>query len=66
MNNKLLGGLFFLCLMLFSCSVKQDVNIASPDSNIQLSFTLDNTGKPHYEVFFKNKKRPSKINLTIF
>ena len=63
MNNKLLGGLFFLCLMLFSCSVKQDVNIASPDSNIQLSFTLDNTGKPHYEVFFKNKKILKKSSL---
>ena len=63
MNNKFLAFLFFLCLILLSCSLKQEVNIASPDSNIQLSFTLDDAGKPHYEVFFKNKKILKKSSL---
>ncbi len=54
---------FLLCLGLFSCSKKQVTEVMSPNEKIVLNFNLDETGKPFYEVFFKNNNIIKKSSL---
>jgi hypothetical protein len=47
--------LVVICVSLSSCWMKPETVLVSPDESIFLDFYLDKTGKPIYEVFFKNK-----------
>lgn len=52
MRNTIL--LIVSCLFLSSCWLKPETVNFSPDGKIKIDFFLDQSGKPYYEVFFKN------------
>ncbi|WP_298880545.1 glycoside hydrolase family 97 protein [uncultured Polaribacter sp.] len=58
---------FFLIIACFgvfsSCFIEQEMMLVSPDENIMLDFYLDKSGKPHYEVFYKNSTIIKKSSL---
>lgn len=55
--------LFVICVGLTSCEMKPKTKLVSPDEKIMLDFYLDASGKPNYEVFFKNDTIIKKSSL---
>ncbi len=55
---------FSLILLLIGFSI-QAQEIASPDKNLKLTFSLDSKGTPVYQLNFKNKSviKPSKLGI---
>ncbi|KGL63860.1 glycoside hydrolase family 97 protein [Polaribacter sp. Hel1_85] len=47
--------LIVICTSLSSCWAEPETVLVSPNENIFLEFSVDEKGKPQYEVFFKNK-----------
>lgn len=51
------------CVSLSSCWVEPETNLVSPDEKISLEFSLDKSGKPFYEVVFKQDTIIKKSSL---
>ena len=52
-----------ICASLSSCWSEPETVLVSPDDNMFLEFSIDDKGKPSYEVFFKNKTIITKSSL---
>lgn len=55
--------LIVISVCLSSCWAEPETVLVSPDENIFLEFSLSETGKPVYEVLFKNKSIIKKSSL---
>ncbi len=55
--------LIVISICLSSCWAEPETVLVSPDENIFLEFSLSETGKPVYEVLFKNKSIIKKSSL---
>lgn len=68
MNNHFVIriGICLITLVLF-CATLEAQTLRSPDGRISLQFQVDNTGRPHYSVSFKNKVviRDSALGIEI-
>jgi len=43
-----------VCIIFFSCSQKEAINISSPDKNIKVDVVLSEAGEPTYTIIHKN------------
>ena len=55
--------LIVICVSLSSCGIKPETVLVSPDEKIFLEFSLDENGKPFYEVVFKQDTIIKKSSL---
>ena len=54
------------CLLLVSLTMSA-ASVTSPNGNIELKFSVDNTGRPFYEMTYKGREvvRPSFLGLEL-
>jgi len=59
--------LVLLCLSFIICHSSFSASVLSPNGNIELKFSVDNTGRPVYEMTYKGKAviNPSHLGLVL-
>ena len=59
--------LVLLCLSVIICHSSFSASVLSPNGNIELKFSVDNTGRPVYEMTYKGREviKPSHLGLEL-